>query len=563
MLRYSSGILILLVCVAGCAKEEMPQSSQKPAGEYRLPLIETTDIHGHILSTDGDVVNYSLAYIADKANDIRGNDRSRLLLLDGGDLYQGATVSNLLGGRPVYVSIDKMGYDAVALGNHEFDWNFDTLVDGDATLPDYEWNGRQCSNKVPVLCANLFLDGKRVSCTKDYVIVEKSAFHSSGGTVNVRIGIIGFAINYSSSIMEAKFKGKGYSIKEDYSIANNIAAKLESSGQCDATILLIHGKAETAAERLGGDSVIDFVVGGHSHQTAYGKASSGVPFLQGGRYGEHYAYAELIFKQDEYGNNPSFDHISHQRIMEVSGDLTGKNKSDFDQEIIAVSNDAVSATATQMKDVVGYIGVGATAYYLNGSDGRACTISNWMCDITRRIGDADVAFLNRGGVRTTFPLDGRKRRDITVSDIYEMFPFSNKVYVFRITYGDLLQLFEYSLTESGGALFTYMTGIDCRFSGQDVISLEKDDRVIYEKGRWNGDWKSRFLTLAVSEYIATSAFVDNKTHLVNPLIEWNETSRLLSGSQVDNENAILVLREEAASSGGHLYIDTAAHFFAY
>lgn len=154
--------LILLLCVAGCAKER-PQSAKKPAGEYCLPIIETTDIHGHILSIDGDVVNYSLAYIADKANDIRGNDRNRLLLLDGGDLYQGATVSNLLGGKPVYVSIDKMGYDAVAVGNHEFDWNFDSLVDGDATLPDYEWNGQQCSNKVPVLCANLFLDGKRVS----------------------------------------------------------------------------------------------------------------------------------------------------------------------------------------------------------------------------------------------------------------------------------------------------------------------------------------------------------------------------------------------------------------
>lgn len=555
-------ILIFLLCVAGCAKER-PQSAKKPAGEYCLPIIETTDIHGHILSTDGDVVNYSLAYIADKANDIRGNDRNRLLLLDGGDLYQGATVSNLLGGKPVYISIDKMGYDAVAVGNHEFDWNFDSLVDGDATLPDYEWDGQQCSNKVPVLCANLFLDGKRVSCTRDYVIVEKSAFHSSGETVNVRIGIIGFAVNYSSSIMEAKFKGKGYSIKEDYSIANNIAAKLESSGQCDATILLIHGKAETAAERLGSGSAIDFVVGGHSHQTAYGKASSGVPFLQGGRYGEHYAYSELIFKQDDNGNKPSFDHISNQRILEVSGDLTGKNKSDFDQDIIAVSNDAVSATATQMKDVVGYIGVSATTYYINGSDGRACAISNWMCDITRRIGDADVAFLNRGGVRTTFPLDGKKRRDITVSDIYEMFPFSNNIYVYRITYGDLLQLFEYSLTESGGALFTYMTGINCRFNGQNVISLEQNGRVIYEKGRWNGDWKSRSLTLAVSEYIATSAFIDNRTHLVNPLIEWNKTSRLLSNSQVDNENAILVLREESALWDGHLYIDTAAHFLAY
>ena len=551
----------LLFCVVGCT-QKISQPVQPPIGEYRLPLMETTDIHGHILSTSGDAINYSLAYIADKANDIRGDDRSRLLLLDGGDLYQGATVSNLLGGRPVYISIDKMGYDAVAVGNHEFDWDFSTLADEDATLPDYAWNGRKCANKVPVLCANLYRNGSRVSCTNDYVIVEKSASCSDGETIKVKIGIIGFAINYASSIMESKFKGKGYSINEDYSIANKIADRLESSGQCDATILLIHGKAETAAEKLGSSSTIDLVVGGHSHQTTFGTASSGVPFLQGGRYGEHYAYSELVFRLNHQGGKPSFEYVENQRIMDVSGDLSGRNKNDFDQNIIAVSDEAVSATALQMKDVVGYIGIGATTYYINGSGGRASTMSNWMCDILRRISEADVAFVNRGGIRTTFPMEGKKRRDITVSDIYEMFPFSNTTYIYRITYDDLLHLFEYALTESGESLFSCMTGIDCRFSGQNVISLEKEGRTIYENGRWTGEWKNQSLTLAVSEFLATSAFVDYRTRLGNPLIQWNETSRLLSNTMVDNENAILVLREEAASSGGHLYIDNKAHFLS-
>lgn len=555
-------LLLLLVFAAGCAKEE-PQSPKKPAGEYCLPLIETTDIHGHILSTDGDAVSYSLAYIADKANDIRGDDRSRLLLLDGGDLYQGAAISNLIGGRPVYISIDKMGYDAVAVGNHEFDWDFSTLADEDATLPDYEWNGQQCVNEVPVLCANLFRGGRRVSSTSDYVIVEKSASHPGGETVNVRIGIIGFAINYSHSIMESKFTGMGYSIREDYSIANDIAAGLESSGQCDATVLLIHGNAKTAAEKLGNDSVIDLVAGGHSHQTLSGIADSGVPFLQGGRYGEHYGYSELVFKLDHPGDEPHFEYVANQRIMDVSGDLSGRNKSDFDQNIIAVSDYAVSAAAQQLKDVVGYIGIGATTYNISGSGGRASTMSNWMCDILRRIGDADVAFVNRGGIRTTFPMEGKSRRDITVSDIYEMFPFNNATYVYRITYEDLLRLFEFSLTESGESLFSCMTGIDCRFNGQDVVSLEKDGLTIYENGRWNGDWKSRTLTLAASEFLATSASVDYRTRLANPLIEWNGTSRLLSDSQVDNENAVRVLREESALSGGRLYIDNKAHFLPY
>ena len=82
----------------------------------------------------------------------------------------------------------------------------------------------------------------------------------------------------------------------------------------------------------------------------------------------------------------------------------------------------------------------------------------------------------------------------------------------------------------------------------------------YENGQWTGDWASRSVTLAVSEYLATNQRVDNYTNLENPLLEWNETSRLLYNNLVDNENAIRVLRAEAAASAGHLYIYTAPHF---
>jgi hypothetical protein len=70
------------------------------------------------------------------------------------------------------------------------------------------------------------------------------------------------------------------------------------------------------------------------------------------------------------------------------------------------------------------------------------------------------------------------------------------------------------------------------------------------------------VTLAVSEYLATNQRVDSYTGLTNPLLEWNETPRLLFNELVDNENAILVLREEAAASGGLLSIDTATHYIA-
>jgi len=546
--------------LAGCEKRGPdPVPGTIVAGDYYLPVIETTDIHGYIVGNRNGSIEYRMAYVADKVKDVRSSTgeyrEDRLLLLDGGDLYQGATVSNLLAGRPIYVAMDKMDYDAVALGNHEFDWNFEDMVDADATLLDYEQNGQNCFNGVPVLCANLFRNGDRVSCTGDYAIVEKTAVNAKGGAVKIKLGIIGFAIDYASSIMTSKFTGLGYSIKEDYSIANEIASRLESSGQCDATVLLIHGAADRAAENLGQGSAIDLVLGGHTHTTMAGKSRSGIAYLQGGRYCEHYASADIRFSVDE-NENVSFAGVDNGKIVTVSG----QKQEDFDEDIVAVSNDAISATAELRNEVLGYITVDATSYGISGSGGRASVMSNWMCDILRRIGEADVSFVNGGGVRTYFPLGGQSRRNITVSDVYEMFPFNNTTYVYDLSYSELLELFEYSLTNAGQSLFTSMTGIDCHFRDYSVVALVKDGSEIYRNGRWTGSWASQRVILAVSEYLATSQRVDNYTGMGNPLLEWNGTDRLLFNDLVDNDNAILVLREEAAASGGRLYIDTSPHF---
>ena len=537
-------------------------------GEYYLPLIETTDIHGYIVSSDKSGIHYRLAYVADKVRDIRGRNadyaKDKLLLLDGGDLYQGCSVSNLLSGSPIYISMDMMEYDAVALGNHEFDWHAETMVDPDATLLDYEWNGQQCVNEVPLVCSNLYKDGEKVSWTRDYVIVDKTATGPDGRSVPVKVGIVGFAVNYASSIMTSKFTGEGYSIKEDYSIANGIAASLESSGQCDITVLLIHGVADNAAKMLGKDSAIDLVLGGHSHQTLSGWTSWGLPYLQGGRYCEHYAYAELAFTVDD-GSNISFKGVNNLKVLEVDANrdihtAATQNADDLEADILAVSDNAISAISRQLNEVVGYIDVDATGRYISGSGNRATVISNWMCDILRRIGEADVSFVNSGGVRTSFPLEGKSRRNITVSNVYELFPFDNATYVYSITYADLLKLFEYAMTSSGQSLFSFMTGIDCYFSDYGVTSLRKDGTVIYQNNKWTGDWASRTLLLSVSEYLATTQRVDSYTGAVNPLLEWNNTPRLLYNNLIDNENAVLILQAEAASSGGLLYIDPSPHF---
>ena len=101
-------LTFVLALLAGCDKTKRKTSS----GDFLLPVMETTDIHGYIVSREDDFFHYRMAYIADKARDIRGRGaeygKDRLLLLDGGDLYQGASISNLLGGQPVSAAADLM-----------------------------------------------------------------------------------------------------------------------------------------------------------------------------------------------------------------------------------------------------------------------------------------------------------------------------------------------------------------------------------------------------------------------------------------------------------------------
>lgn len=578
ILFYLSALLAV-----SCIEPEIPadEPTLKPReGLYSLPVLETTDIHGYIVSTDNDgTVHYRMAYIADKVKDIRGHgqdyDRSRLLLLDGGDIYQGASVSNLLSGEPVYTCMGKMEYDAVTLGNHEFDWGAENMVDPDATLKDYIWDGKVCVNDVPVLCANLFQNGERASFTKDYKIVEKTAVSTTGAAIPVRIGIIGFAVNYGGSIINTQFGGKGYSIKADYTIVDDLARKLESEGLCDATVLLTHGAARDVAAALGRASCIDLVLGGHSHQIMTGRTEWGLPYIQGGRYCEHFAGAKLYFTINAHG---ALSYVGADQLAVMETDPSrdqhntpGQNADELDDDILAVSDLALKATEEQQKEVIGYINVDATTYYLNGSGGRAAVISNWMCDIIRRIGGADVSFVNSGGIRTSFPLNGNSTRDITVANVFEMFPFSNTVYIYNITYKDLLQLLEYSMTDTGGGLISRMTGLDCYFTETNlgtyttraIHSLRKDGTVIYQKGKWTGDWASRSLILAVSEFLAVSERTDYYTQMPNPLVEWNSTEKLVSNDLTDNVSAVGVLREESAQSGGLLYIDTRPHYILY
>jgi len=174
-----------------------------------------------------------------------------LLLVDAGDYSQGTPYFNFYHGRVELEAMNRMGYDAATLGNHEFDNGLDTLA---AVI--------RSTAKFPIVCANYDFTGTVMEgVVKPYTVVRK------GG---LKIGIFGLGCNPKGIISDKNFEPAVY--LEPYPVAQAMADTLRAQG-CDLVVCLSHmgtyGKAPEdvcdvrLAEHTRG---IDVIVGGHTHK---------------------------------------------------------------------------------------------------------------------------------------------------------------------------------------------------------------------------------------------------------------------------------------------------------
>lgn len=173
-----------------------------------------------------------------------------LLLVDAGDFCQGTPFFNFYHGRVEINAMNRMGYDAATLGNHEFDNGLDTLAEVLKTA------------KFPVVCANYDFTGTALEgIIKPFTIVRK------GG---LKIGIFGLGCDPKGLIADKNFLPVQY--LEPYPIAQAMSDTLRAQG-CDIVVCLSHmgtyGKAPEDlcdVSMLGCTRGIDVVIGGHTHQ---------------------------------------------------------------------------------------------------------------------------------------------------------------------------------------------------------------------------------------------------------------------------------------------------------
>ncbi len=536
---------------------------------YLLPVFETSDTHGYLADLDDDDTLYLLAYISDKVKDVRGHGADARMdyavLVDGGDIYQGNTLSTRFNGGSLSAAYNLMGYDAVTIGNHEFDWHLDHTVDPDGTMPDYSFLDNKGVNATPVVVCNLYQNGEKLSFAGDYVILDKTARDRFGNELSVKIGVIGMAGDYGKSILRSQFSDLGYEIKPDFDYVNALARELEADGLCDATILLIHDSPIDVAKYLGEDTAIDLLLGGHVHKTINGKTAQGLRYMEPSCDGMAYAYAELAFECP--AERPEFMGVENARVRLTKADpekLLSKpgNADELDAAVVQLTDEVVDSVSNFLSSEVGYITQPILRNQtLPNSRDRTSSCGNWVASIFARAVDADVGFMNTGGLRIDLNIDpGENKRTVILNDLYKMFPNENIVCCYELTWGELLTALEYSMTPGGKILLSNVVGVDCYFTDEGINALvTPDGEAIYVNGEWKEGWKDRKLRVALNEYIATTNR-KRDGEMSNPFVAWYDSPRLVENSETDIDSAIRVLVREAADNEGLLHVDAAPHF---
>lgn len=172
-----------------------------------------------------------------------------LLLFDSGDFSQGSPYYTLFKGDVEVELMNRMRYDAVTIGNHEFDFGLDNM----ARLFRMA--------EFPVVCANYDFSGTVVEGTvKPYVILKRG---------KVRIGVFGLSPKLDGLVSKENFAGVRF--LDPVETARKTADLLKNKKKCDVVICLSHlGWNQLPPDKddstmIAGSRNIDLVLGGHSH----------------------------------------------------------------------------------------------------------------------------------------------------------------------------------------------------------------------------------------------------------------------------------------------------------
>ncbi|MCT8977818.1 cell wall-binding repeat-containing protein [Clostridium sp. CX1] len=438
-------------------------------------LIEITDFHGALEDSSTPALPAG-AVLANNIKDIKNSNPDRTLIMGGGDLYQGTPMSNVLFGVPVQKLMSSIGMEVTTLGNHEFDWGLDKIIN--TTMKDAKYS---------IICANLYDKNKGKRVFEPYKIITKDG---------VKIAVIG-AISTETPGIVLPANVQNYKFTDPTTELNAVAKEIKNSKKADVVLALLHegsnadsktGPVFDIADKL---SNVDAVLGGHSHTVVQAKSKNGIPVVIGKAQGK--GFIDLKMTIDETGKI-SFNNVEQSYIAIDNNNLNGYKaaKPVIESGVAAIVEEAKKAVGPTFNEVIGHTNMDLTRKQSSTPFGESY-LGNWTTDIIRKAGKADVAFQNNGGIRVDVTAG-----DITVGTIFSLIPFDNEVVTVNMNKIQLTKVFEQAVADKGkgiqvsGLKVTYDTS---KAEGNRVISLTREDgKAISE---------SEVLKVATNDFLAS------------------------------------------------------------
>jgi len=414
--------------------------------EIDFTFYALNDFHGTVIDDAGGISVIG-NYIIEQKNKFP----ETTIILSSGDMFQGSAISNMTQGGVVVEAMNEIGFEAMAVGNHEFDWGIDVIR-------KYNNKSSDVKAKFPIISCNIFekSTGKPVDWCDPYIIVEK---------LGIKIGIIGaIGSELESSIATAMVAP--YEFKDPFPIVKEYVKKLRTELNCELVVLAIHDNTSgtnQAFADLTGEYQIDAVFNGHTHSTYSGDTMGSdnivMPYIQSGSYGS--SIGKIVLKYDKVNKKiieGSSENIKVSKTLSNSNDKLDDIVNKFNEKIKDVSEEIIGVSGTNIDQI---------------------TCARWAVNVIRDYSGCQIGFINNGGIRNgAFPI--KANENITVGKVWEIMPFDNFVKTCTMTVELVIDayyandvLHSDNIEVRNGEL--YFNGVKCR--GDETFTVAAVDYI--------------------------------------------------------------------------------------
>ena len=494
--KNTMGLSLLLAAgltLSGCAWEggfdlASLNPFKKDAG-LELTVLHTNDTHSHVAGIDkrGNAafsVEKSVGGLGRLASAVKSikAEKDNVIFVDAGDQFQG-TLFFSVNKSPMLAEInDHMPWDAMTLGNHEFD-------DGCLTLAKFLER-----NKVPALAANLAPEKGCPVLQADY------APHLIKEIRGEKVGIVGIAndevVTLASACAHTKFTPVVDTVKRE-------VAELEAQG-VKHIVLVTHIGLPADRELARAVDGVDIIVGGHTHSfIGEGEGAEGpYPIVEKSPNGQPVLVVTAKRAAQYLGElNVTFD-ANGVPVSWNGAPVEMKNDAPVDPQVSAVIDRYAKSLDDFRKTVIGQNPVEMADGMDLCRDGECLSgmlTSDAMLDAARSLG-ASIALTNGGSIRAALPVG-----QITRGDVLTIHPFGNAFVLREYTGEQILAALEHCVAEEGarGPRLLQPAGLRYEIDGSKPVgSRIVKAEVIDAKGNAAPlDLKKRYIT-ALSDYIS-------------------------------------------------------------